>query len=136
LRARKPHRGTSAQTHAHDPIAKAVQEIDVRRDALAGTVQIDDRLARAQRPVVPVPFRWRRRWRRRRGSKQHRVRLARQRRVPQEELGRGAEQRAQEGRERRRRVACAAKEHHLVDPGIGEEGAHACAQGRVCEIGG
>lgn len=49
---RKPHRGTTTQTHAHDAIAEAIQEIHVRRDALARVVQINDRLARTRHAVV------------------------------------------------------------------------------------
>jgi hypothetical protein len=132
LSPREPHRSTTAQTHTNDPVAKAAQEIDVRRYPLSGAVQIDDSLSRAGPfALIPPPVLVLMLVRR---AEQHRVRLARQRGVPQEERGRRGEQGAQEGRERRRLAARAAEEHHLVDASsstlittIGEEGAHARA---------
>jgi hypothetical protein len=50
---RKTHGNSAiAQTHPHDPVAKAAQEVDMRRDAFTRPIQIDNRLTRRARHIL------------------------------------------------------------------------------------
>lgn len=46
---REAHDAAAAEAHADDAVAEAVEQVDVRRDALAGAVEVEDDLARARR---------------------------------------------------------------------------------------